>query len=432
MFITVIQKTAGEFILSRFQARRGTLGFIKGVRHQLDDPETGAEEILATWAEECRNDRIVLALPPSLLTLREIALAIQDRKKAREIIPLELKGEMASENDDLVFDALPLASGRTAAIWVRPEQLAAEIQALADRGFDPELATFSLFSWKELLPEKCEGAVAVTDGESVAVFLDRKPLFFRALPTGGDRPLDTTIAAVELAREITVTDIFTVGKATLSRGREALQLPANSALEAAFAGDMAAATDLAAHFAMARELVAGDPVNLRRGSFIYRKHGEQLRKKLKVTWFLLAALVILIFAEAGVRYFIVERDLASLERSIGAIYKEVFPTRKKPVDEVAELRAEIRKLGVSGPEGILGILKKLAEAKGDDPREIYEVDFDGTQITGKGYDRSAQGVNEFRAKAAAHFGSFEVSEIKSRPDGTVGFAFRGTLKGGGK
>src|SRR6185369_6711191 len=115
------------------------------------------------------------------------------------------------------------------------------------------------------------------------------------------------------------------------------------------------------------------------------------------------ALIILVFAEAGVRYFIVQRDLSSLDGSIRAIYKEVFPTRKKPVDEVAELKAEIKRLGATGSEGILAILKKLADAKGDDPREIYEVEFDGSQITGKGYDRSAQGVNEFKAKASELF-----------------------------
>jgi general secretion pathway protein L len=432
MFITVIQKTAAEFILSRFEARRGSLGFIKGVKHQLDDPEIGVDDILASWADECRTDRIVLALPPAMLSLREIDLPISDRKKGREILPLELKGEMAAELDEPVFDALPLAGGRTAAIWVRPDQLSAELKVLSDKGFDPEIATFSMFSWKELLPEECEGAVAVTDGESVAVFLDRKPFFFRALPKSGERPLDTTITAVELSRGIIVANIFTIGTTVLSTEREAIPFPVSSALEATFAGDSTAASDLAAHFAMAGELLSGEPINLRRGSFIFRKDSDRLRKKLKLTWALLCVLIILVFAEAGIRYFIAQRDLSSLESSIRAIYKEAFPTRKKPVDEVAELKAEIRRLGVTGSESILATLKKLADAKGDDPREIYEVDFDGSQITGKGYDRSAQGVNEFRSKASALFGSFEVSEIKSRPDGTVGFAFRGTLKGGGK
>jgi general secretion pathway protein L len=121
-----------------------------------------------------------------------------------------------------------------------------------------------------------------------------------------------------------------------------------------------------------------------------------------------------------------------LNASIREIYKEVFPTRAKAVDEVSELKAEIKKLGATGSEGVLSVLKKLTYAKGDDPREIYEVDFDGIQVTGRGYDRSSQGVSDFKSKSALQFGNFEVSEIKSRPDGSVSFAFRGNLKGGDK
>ena len=99
---------------------------------------------------------------------------------------------------------------------------------------------------------------------------------------------------------------------------------------------------------------------------------------------------------------------------------------------MSELKAEIKKLGAAGSEGVLSVLKKLTDAKGDDPREIYEVDFDGSQVTGRGYDRSSQSVNDFKTKASLQFGSFEVSEIKSRPDGSVSFAFHGLLKGGGK
>ncbi|NVN98763.1 MAG: general secretion pathway protein GspL, partial [Geobacteraceae bacterium] len=121
-----------------------------------------------------------------------------------------------------------------------------------------------------------------------------------------------------------------------------------------------------------------------------------------------------------------------LNASITGLYKEVFPTRAKAVDEVSELKAEIKKLGASGSDGALSVLKKLTDAKGDDPREIYEVDFDGTTVSGRGYDRSVQTVSDFKTKALLQFATFEVSEIKSRPDGSVSFAFRGALKGGGK
>jgi general secretion pathway protein L len=432
MFITVIQTTATEFILSRYQARRGSLQFVKGVRHLLTEEENGVAVILASWKGECQGDRIVLALPPQFLSLRELELPLTDRKKGREILPLELKGEMASDADEPVFEALPLTGGKTAAIWCKRQHLAAEIELLAGNGFDPEIATFSLFNWHQLLPERCSAAVAITDGEAVAVYLDGKPLFFRVLPKVGERPLDATITALELLKNIHVETVFTLGQATINTGLTTVPLTPGSAVSTAFAGDVTAAADLAAQFAMAQELVAGEPVNLRRGALSFTKTRDQFRNKLRFTLALLIILLILIFAEAGVRYVLAKRDVASLDSSIRTIYREVFPTRTKPVDEVAELKAEIKKLGGSSSEGLLAVLKKLTEAKGDSTREIYELDFDGNQISGKGYDRSTQEVNDFKTKAAPLFTGFEVSEIKSRPDGSVGFSFHGTLKGGGK
>jgi general secretion pathway protein L len=398
----------------------------------LTEEDVSVADILASWSAESQADRVVLALPPSLLSIRELDLPVSDRKRCREVLPLELKGEMASDADEPVFEALQLSGGKTAAIWAKQGQLAEEIKFLSDKGFDPEVVTFSMFSWIELLPEACEGAVAMTDGESVAICLDRKPLFFRALPRSDERSLDATIAAVELAKGVTVEKLFTLGESIPETALETAPLPPVTPLAAAFPGDAAAAADLAAQYAMARELVFGDPINLRRGALSFTRMRDKFRKRVRLTYALAAALAILVFAEAGVRYFIAQRDLSSLNSSIRSIYKEVFPARTKPVDEVAELRAEIKKLGAAGSEGVLAVLKKLTDAKGDDPREIYEVDFDGSQVTGRGYDRSSQGVNEFKTKALLQFGSFEVSEIKSRPDGTVSFAFRGNLKGGGK
>jgi general secretion pathway protein L len=432
MFITVIQTTSTEFILSRYQNRRGSLLFLRGVRQQLNETENSVADLLASWQNECQGDRIVLALPPSLLSLRELDLPLTDRKKGREILPLELKGELASDNDEPVFEALPLTGGKTAAIWSKQQLLTAEINQYAEKGFDPEVATFALFSWQRLLPENCSGAVALTDGEAVAVYQDGKPLFFRVLPASGERQLDATLVALELSRNITVETVFTLGTAPIVSSRETTPCPPGNTLVTAFAGDTAAAIDLAPQFALAQELIGGDPVNLRRGALRFTKTRDRFRKKLRLTWGLAVVLVVLVFAEAGVRYYLARRDVASLNSSIRTIYRQVFPTRAKAVDEVDELKAEIKRLGAGSSEGLLVVLKKLAEAKGDDPRELFEVDYDGSQVTGKGYDRSAQGVNDFKTRAASQFAGFEVSEIKSRPDGSVSFAFRGTLKGGGK
>ena len=74
MFITVIQKKAAEFVISRFQARRGALLFVRGARHLLTEDDVSIDDILASWGAECQGDRVVLALPPTLISLRELDL----------------------------------------------------------------------------------------------------------------------------------------------------------------------------------------------------------------------------------------------------------------------------------------------------------------------------------------------------------------------
>jgi general secretion pathway protein L len=123
----------------------------------------------------------------------------------------------------------------------------------------------------------------------------------------------------------------------------------------------------------------------------------------------------------------------SLNNSIRSIYREVFPTRKKAVDEVAELRSEIKRLG-SGKtaSNVLAVLTKLAGAKGDDIFGIFEAEVEGNQVRLKGDGRTIQAVNDFKARTADALSNAEVGEIKSRPDGSVSFVLRGTVKEGNK
>jgi len=54
---------------------------------------------------------------------------------------------------------------------------------------------------------------------------------------------------------------------------------------------------------------------------------------------------------------------------------------------------------------------------------------DGPEVRLKGEARNFQGANGFKGRAAGLFDAAEVSEIKSRPDGTVTFSFSGKVKG---
>jgi general secretion pathway protein L len=431
MYITVIRLTDEEASLARFQSQRGSLRFLEGARHRL--AEDGLAAILPSWRDKAAGDRTVLVVPPGLLFLREVDLPLADRDKARALLPLELKGETALESDDLVFELVPLANGRWLAAWCATARLAEQVARLAAHGLDPEFVTSAMFTWHRILPAGVGHPVALTDGAGLSVYRAGSAVFHRALPAPFRRNLESSLAACELSREIEAPVLFGVGALPDDPDMAGLDLlPVDGELATAFGADPVAARDLAPLYAAAAATLDRDPVNLRRGPLAYTRRRDELRRRLRLTGILAALLVLLAFGEAGLRLALVSRDIASLDRSILTIYREAFPKRTKPVDEVAELKAELKRLGAASPDGVLTPLRKLAEAKGEELGELYEVEIDGSLATGKGSARTPQGVTDFKNRATPLFGALEVSEIKSRPDGSTGFVFRSTLKEGSR
>ncbi len=426
MDILIVQLKRNELILASFRPKKGGVSFLAAERHPLEGGEGELARILQAASVTAGEQRVVLALPPSLLFMRELELPITDRAKVRELLPLELKGETALDTDALAFDALPLAEGKFLAVWGRTKDLAEVIEVLTGAGLEPELVTASLFHWNRVAP--AAGTVAVTDGEALAAYRDGAPIYFRALPPGSaEAELTRTVTALELAQGVQVDQVISYARD--AKDSEPLA-QATRGLAEAFGEDTHAAHDLAGAYAVAAAVADGTALNLRRGALAYTAGSEKLYKRLRLSMILAAAVVLLVFAESGVRYYLVNRDLASLDLSIRAIYKEIFPTRKKPVDEVAELRAEIKRLeGAKTSSNILKLLKDLAEAKGDDVGSIYETEVDGSEVRLKAEAKSFQAANDFKGRAAKLFDGAEVSETKSRPDGSVTFAFRGKMKG---
>jgi general secretion pathway protein L len=426
MDILIIQLKRSELIMARFRPRKGGVAFLSAERHALEEGDEQIVRIASEVAEAGGEHRVILALPPNQLFMRELELPIADRNKVRELLPLELKGETALDTDSLIFDALPLAEGKYLAIWGRSRDLIEKIELLKAAGLEPEMVTASLFHWNKLAPGT--GIVAVTDGEALAAFTNGTPTYFRALPPASwESEIPRTLAALEVARGAQVDQV--ISHARSASDSEALA-QATPGLAEAFGDDGHAAHDLSGAYAVAAAVVDGTAINLRRGPLAYTAGNEKLYKKLRITMMLAAALILLLFAESGVRLYLAQRDLASLNATIKTMYKEVFPTRTKAVDEVAELRGEIRKLeGAKTSSNVLKLIKDVAEAKGDDISGIYETEIDGSEVRLKGDAKSFQAANDFKTRAAGLFDGAQVSEVKSKPDGTVSFTFTGKAKG---
>ncbi|QWV98043.1 general secretion pathway protein GspL [Geomonas nitrogeniifigens] len=426
MDMLIVQLKRTELVLASFRAKKGGASFLSAERHPLLGEEGELSRILCGSSLATGEHRVVLALPPSTLFMRELELPISDRAKVRELLPLELKGETALDTDQLAFDALPLSGGKVLAVWGRIQELSEKIEILKEVGLEPEVVTASLFHWDKLAP--AAGTVAVSDGEAVAAYSDGAPIYFRALPPGAsEADLQRTVAALELSRDLRVERVISH---TPGKQEEATVSPSTKGLFEAFGDDPRAAHDLAGAYALAAAVADNSAVNLRRGPLAYTAATEKLYQRLKVSMMLAAALVLLIFAESGVRYYLVKRDLASLDRTITGIYKEVFPTRKKAVDEVAELRSEIKRLeGAKTSSNVLKLLSDVALVKGEDVFGIYETEIAGSDVRLKGDAKSIQAAGELKSRAAAILEGAEVGETKSRPDGSVTFTLSGKMKG---
>jgi general secretion pathway protein L len=424
----------------RFEKRGGGL-FFQGAEHRRQEDQDSFPALLRDVAEsDAEGSKIFLSLDAENIYFRELHLPIADRRKQREILPLELKGETIIDVESLVFDSLPLEGDRVMAIWAAREDLEAKIASMREAGLEPHIVGSSLFHWRHLLPDTAvDGAVALSDGSSLAVYSQGKPVLFRSLDNGNIlEEITRTLVLLEAGKGIRVESVLLHGPAASSRleGQASnisfTPLPVTGSLAAAFASG-SLAVEFAGAWALAVASLGNEPVNFRHGKLAYTAARERLKKKLRLTAILSALFLLLLMGETGLRYYFVKRDLNSVNKSITQIYREVFPNRVKAVDELSELKSEIRSLGgSSASQDILQTLTVIAKAKNDEVAGVYEAEFDGDQVRLKGDAKSFQAVNDFKSRLAPLFASAEMAEVKSKADGTATFSFRGTLKEGTK
>jgi general secretion pathway protein L len=434
----IVQLTGRDLLFARFQLKRGDLVFAGATREPIDREHPFASLLMDADAFK-EGDKVVLALPPSFLYMREMELPLRDLRKIREVLPLELKGETAFATEELVFDALQLDDGKILATWGKRHVIAEHIAVMTDNGMEPEIVTSSMFHWHALIPEEeLHGQVALSDGESLAVYKNGKPCYIRSLHQGEPFfEISRTLKALEISKGIKVEKVLLHGdaanlKSDLPAGPPSFAvLPSNREMASVFGGLAAETRDLAGAYAIARACAMEEPLNFRSGDLSYTAGRKKALHRLRISLTLAVVCLLLLGIETGLRYYLVQHDLDSVNNSIRSIYRDIFPNRKKPVDEVAEVRSEIKRLGGGAATGsVLSSLKNLADIKGPDVTALFEIELDGDQLRVRGDAHSIAAVNDFRSRAAALFSGAEVGEIKSRPDGNVSFVLRGKVKEG--
>jgi general secretion pathway protein L len=422
------QVTAARF---RISGRSSSLG---GAASFVRDNENSLSTIARQIADGISGiPRVVLCLSPALVAQRNIELPLTDLRKVREVLPAHLQGEMIQSAEDVVFDVLPTSAGRYLAVWAKKTEISQLIDIFKTAGLEPHVVTSDPFSWS-LIPG-IPSDVVMVDGSAVVVVAEGRVTCVRSLENSDKAAgLTATLSALELSGVALPSRMILFGEhasplaavANSALTTEWLELPAEVATQ--FRTD-AVFQNLAGLYAVASCCHAGKVIDFRRGALAWSAGDVKYRKSLSLLVVLASIAVLLLFVSKGLQYRAVRADVLSLNASIFSLYREIFPTRTKAVDELSEVKGEIKKLaGGETSRGALDVFRLLAEAKGTSINRLYEAELEGRTLRIKGDARSTQAVSEFKTALAVVLATVELGEVKSRPDGTVSFSLSGTVK----
>jgi len=433
----ILQREEKRLTVAHFGVSRRSTELIGAASFVLDKELTLSDALRQIAANMTGSPRVVLCLPAALFAQRSVSLPLTDLRKVREVLPAQLQGDIALPIEELMLEVLPSGEGRFLALWARKSDISEAIVQFRDAGIEPQTVTSLPFALAEMpgVPSDC----AVCDGNTLALLQGGCLTYFRASDSALTVPaIAATLSALELSGQVPPPRLCMIGQAIdgladadqLLVPVEAVEVPPG--LGHLFKNDETF-QQLAGLYAVARAGYNGTLPDFRRGELAWTVGDAKLRRKLILTGVLMAAVIMLLFISKGLQYRAAVADISSLNKSIASIYREIFPARAKAVDEISEIKGEIRKLaGVETSSGFLDLLKKLAEAKGNSINGLYEAELEGRSLRIKGDARSVQAVNEFKAALAPLLDASELGEVKSRPDGTVTFRLTGTLKEGTK
>ncbi len=429
----IVQIAEKQVKAARFGASGRRWSLAGSSSFDLDDQQ-GLPEVATKIAESViGSPRVILCLQTSLFAQRDVELPLKDLRKVREIMPTHLQGELALPQEEVIFDVLASGDGRYMAFWVKRSHVEHAISLFKNAGLEPAIVTSAAFAWPFLpeIPANC----AVSDGTALALLDGGRLSYLRDFgDSDRSQKLFSTLSALEYSEirlpeqmlvfgqnfEVPqVADGLKIKVARLEQPEELATIFSNSD----------SFNQLVGMYAVARACQSGALPDFRRGELAWTAGDVKLRKKLLLTAILAGIIILLLFGFKILQYRQVSSDMTSLNNSILKIYREVFPGRTKAVDELAEIKGEIRKLGgASNASGILDILKKVADAKGSTINGLYELELEGRTVSAKGDARSAQAVNDFKAALMPMMTAVDLGEVKSRPDGTVTFSMTATLK----
>ena len=411
----------------------------------------------------------VAAIEGHGLMTRSLAVPFQDRRKVRQILPLELESTLpvAVENLAVDFQMADNGSGRLAlSVAMAREQVEFYLQILRDAGLDPVLVTFAGLPSAMLLAASVKGEKTIllidgdTDHTTFFLIVDHQLRYLRSWTpprTPGD-PSERLKLAIDQTTEAVAEiypDMAPIGKVFLT-SRGARHYPPEklaTALERAVAvfdpgqsarptvaGELAGGYGQGALALGLYEPMADKGLNLFRAPFPLRRLIQQHRRQFVRTAVLAAVLAGLFLAGVLMDIQRNEQRVRALRNEAETILRETFPTTRNIADPLKQMHINLREARANEPASRLGAQEKKIDILHALSRSLPpQLDIHVSQLVAgmervqiSGTTGTFEAVNEAKEhlEKAALFGEITILSANMDPRaGRVRFRLSAELQG---
>ncbi len=372
--------------------------------------DTELVEILKDQARTWAGARVVSSIPGQLFTQRPVSFPFADRKRVEKALPFEIEDSLPVELDEVVIDHLVLDPGKSAkgeaareamvlALLLPKALLRQHLALLASAGIDPQSiipSYLGLYSLSAMMkPEGptlmiCGRDLCVRQGETVKALKS----FSGNGSTGGLRHIIQTLETEQKER---------LEKAILLCPDDSVQNELSGlgmAVEhiSPELGGKKAADPVSLGLALIED------INFRKGEFAYHIADEGARRRKRTLIIAGAAAAVLLMANLGVRYYLIESSYGRLDKQIRDIYLQAVPGAKNVADPVRMLRSNLdearKKFGVLGSgTSALDVMKAVNDGVPKEVRVSFqEFNLDGDQLKIQGETASFEAVDKIKAE----------------------------------
>ena len=305
-------------------------------------------------------DEFYVSLPASILDFRILNFPFSDKEKITKAIPLELDNYIIGGSEEIVFDSINLG------------------------GDDASVEVLVAYVRKDVL-------------NHVLSQLSRKNID---------------------PRVITSIDLQTVVKTGEGGDREG------------FRGSIAEhLIDLQKWDQRQRIIAAGkeltEPtINLRIGQFVYRKDAERTGKALRITAILALLLALVVHASIAFQAIMIEKELATISSDMRGSYSSLFPSDKKTVDALNQLKSHIREIEEKNDTltGIATLQFLMDLSKRRESYVVYtDIQIEKNLIRMKAETSSMDDLSKIKMKLSEFLPDVSISDVKTTAHGKILF-----------